>query len=825
MKEHARAVVVGGGIVGCSVAYHVAGLTGWSDTVLLEQNKLSGGTTWHAAGMVGRLRVSKSMTEVNKYSAELYSRLEAETGLPTGWRETGSLMVAQTAERMTQLRRTVAMAELFGIEAAMVDTRFIADKWPLLRVDDLKGGAWIPGDGKVKPELITLALAEGARQRGATICEGVRVLRLLREGNRITGVETDQGTIQAEMVILCGGMWMRQLGLDCGIDIPLYPVEHHYIVSEPIPGVRDDLPIIRDPDSMTYFRPDGDIIWMGGFQKISTPWLVERVPDDFSYQLLHDDWPKFDPPHQAGLHRLPALTQQKFSKFINGPESFTADNNFLLGPPPRLDGVLIAAGFNSAGIACAGGAGRLIAQWLETGEAPGDLWSVDPRRFGPLGNNRALLHDKVSEALGWHYQMAWPNREPELGRDIRRSTLYETLAEAGACFGQRNLWERPLWFARGAGIPACQVAAEHGRQECLPHMEYSFGKQNWFEFSAAEHRATREAAAIFDQTTFSKYFLDGPDACRALQWICANNVDVPPGGVVYTALLNRRGTFESDLTVVRLAAERYYIVTSTAQTVRDFDWIQRNMPSDARATLTDVTGAYGVLGLMGPNSRDILRSVTDADVENAAFPFGTARRIDIGRAVATAVRITYVGELGWELHLPIEQMPAAYAALWEAGQPHGLVNGGHYAINSLRLEKGYCAWGADISPDETPLEAGLGFAIDFNKEFLGREALLAQKKAGVTKRRLVFVLKDPEPMLWGAEPIWQDGRKVGYTTSGAYGHTVGGAVAMGYIKLKPGQTAGDLKTCRFEIENDGQRYEAAAHLRSPYDPDGLRIKA
>lgn len=810
MSEHARAVIVGGGIVGCSVAYHVAGLAGWRDTVVLEQKKISGGTTWHAAGMVGRLRVSKSMTEVNKYSAELYARLEAETGLPTGWRKTGSLMVAQTAERMTLLRRTVAMAELFGVEATMVDTRFVAGKWPLMRVDDLKGAAWIPGDGKVKPELITQALAAGAVNRGARIYEGVRVIRLLREGNRVTGVETDRGTIQADIVILCGGMWARQFGLECGLDIPLYPVEHHYVVSASIDGVRDDLPIVRDPDSMTYFRPDGDVVWLGGFQKISTPWLVDRVPDDFSFQLLHEDWPKFDPPLQAGLHRLPALRHQKFTKFINGPESFTTDNNFLLGQPPRLDGLLIAAGFNSAGIACAGGAGRLIAQWLESGEAPCDLWSVDPRRFGALGNNRALLRDRVGEALGWHYQMAWPNREPETARNVRRSTLYETLAAAGACFGQKNLWERPLWFAPTGA---------------KPQLEYSFARQNWFPYSAAEHRAARESAAIFDQTTFSKYFLEGPDACRALQWLCANNMDVEPGQVVYTALLNRRGTFETDLTVIRLAADRYYIVTSTAQAVHDFDWIARNMPPESRATLTDVTGAYGVLGLMGPKSRDILRTVTDAAVDNEAFPFGAARRIDIGQTMATAVRITYVGELGWELHLPIEQMPAAYAAMWKAGQPHGLVNSGHYAINSLRLEKGYCAWGADISPDETPLEAGLGFAVDFNKEFLGRESLLAQKKAGVGKRRLVFVLKDPTPMLWGAEPIWQDGRKVGYTTSAAYGHTLGGAVAMGYIKLQPGQTAADLKACRFEIENDGRRYEAAAHLRSPYDPEGARIKA
>ncbi|MCE9546039.1 MAG: FAD-dependent oxidoreductase [Planctomycetia bacterium] len=810
LPTHARAVIVGGGIVGCSIAYHLAGLKGWRDTVLVEQQKLAGGTSWHAAGMVGRLRVSRSMTEVNKYSAELYARLESETGVSTDWKATGSLMLAQSAERMTQLRRTVAMAELFGVEAEMVDARFVADKWPLMRTDDVLGAAWLPGDGKVKPERVVRSLAAGARQRGANLVEGVRVLRLLREGRRIVGVETTAGTLRAEVVILCGGMWARQLGLECGIDIPLWPVEHHYVVTDPIAGVTDDLPIIRDPDGMIYIRPDGDTLWLGGFQKRSTPWLVDRVPDEFSFQLLHDDWPKFSEPLAAGKHRVPVLEKTRIPKFVNGPESFTADNNFLLGPPPELEGVFIAAGFNSAGIACAGGVGKLMADWLDAGEPPCDLWSVDPRRFGPLHNNRTLLQDRVGEALGWHYQMAWPNREPESARDVRRSTLYEKLAAAGACFGSRMLWERPLWFAP-PGV--------------TPELQYSFGRQNWFEYSAAEHRATRERVALFDQTTFSKYFLEGPDAASVLQRICSANVDVPPGTVVYTALLNERGTFESDLTVIRLAEDRYYIVTSTAQTVRDFDWIRRHTPQGARATLTDVTGGYGVLGLMGPRARDVLSLVTDAAVDNTSFPFGTARRISVGTATATAVRITYVGELGWELHVPLEQMPATYDALWTAGRPLGLYNAGHYAINSLRLEKGYCAWGSDISPDETPLQAGLGFAVDMNKDFIGREALVKQKQSGLRKRRLVFVLADPEPMLWGSEPIWQDGRKVGYTTSGAYGHTVGGAVAMGYIPLQPNQTAADLRACRYEIESDGRRYPAAAHLRSPYDPDGTRIKA
>jgi 4-methylaminobutanoate oxidase (formaldehyde-forming) len=809
LPERARAIIVGGGIVGCSVAYHLAEL-GWRDTLLVEQNRLAGGTTWHAAGQVGRLRVSRNMTEVNKYSAELFARLEAETGLPTGWAATGSLMVAASEDRLVQLQRTVAMAELFGIEASIVGRGFVADKWPQMYIDDLQGAAWIPGDGKVHPEKATLSLAAGARQRGVRIAEGVRVLGLLRKGRRVVGVRCEQGSIEAEVVILCGGMWARQLGLACGFDIPLYPVEHHYVQTEPLDGVSDDLPMIRDPDAMIYVRPDGNTLLLGGFQAISKPWLVDRVPDDFAFQLLPDDWPKFADPLAAGKHRLPFLESAKFPRFVNGPESFTPDNNFLLGPPAGVDGCYIAAGFNSAGIACSGGVGKLLAEWIDGGESPCDLWSVDPRRFATPSNETAFLRERVGEVLGWHYAMAWPNREPVTGRNLFRSPLFERQQSAGACFGQKQGWERPNFFASPGESPT---------------LRYSWHRQNWFAYSAREHHAVRSQVGIVEQTSFGKLLLEGPQALSALQWLCANNIDVPEGTSVYTPMLNARGRFESDLTVTRIAADRFYLVTSTAQIVHDRDWIERNLCGRVGARLSDVTHDYGVLGVMGPQSRALLAPLVDAPLDNERFPFGSARNIRVGNARLWAIRVSYAGELGWELHIPIADLASVYDLLWNAGKAFGLANVGHYAINSLRLEKGYCAWGVDISPDETPREAGMGFVVDLKKDFLGRVALQAARLRPPSKRRLNFVLSDAGPTLWGNEPIWRDGRKVGYTTSAAFGHTLGGAVAMGYIPLAEEDRPANLLESTYEIETAGLRCPAKPFLKAPYDPEGNRLRS
>jgi sarcosine dehydrogenase len=807
IPSEAQVVIIGGGIAGASVAYHLTKL-GWKDVVLLEQNQLAGGTTWHAAGLVGRLRTSNSLTKINKYSAELYAGLEKETGQPTGWKQVGSLIAAKSKERMIQLRRTAAMAELLGVEVQIVGPSVVKDKWPLLRTDDILGGAWLPHDGKVLPKEVALALAKGAQLTGARVIENCRVQQIEHTNGRATGVLTNQGRIKAEYLVLTGGMWARQLGLRCGATLPLYPVEHHYVVTEPLPGASDELPVGRDPDLCLYFRGEGDAVMLGAFQNFSKPWMVDKVPDNFSFQLLEPDWEKFAEPLANGKHRIPALQTARFAKFVNGPESFTPDNSFLMGETPELKNLFVLAGFNSVGIASAGGAGKYLAEWMVAGEQTMDLWSVDIRRFASWANNRTFLRERVAEILGLHYQMAWPNREFETGRGLRKSPLHDRLAAQGACFGVKNGWERPNWFARD------QMAAV---------AKYSFGRQNWFPCHAAEHRAARENVALFDQTGFSKYFFKGPDALTILQRLCGNNLDVPPGRAVYTGMFNARGGFESDLTAIRLSADDYYLITGTGQTTRDFDWITRNLGKTERAELVDVTTAYSVISVMGPNARMLLGAVTEANLSNEAFPFGTSKMIEVGEAIARAVRITYVGELGWELHVSTDQAPHVYDTLMTAGTNLGVVNAGHYAINSLRLEKGYRAWGAELSPDDSPLEAGLAFAIDWNKPFLGRDALMKQENSPPKRQLLIFVLEDPGPMLWGSEPIYRDGRAVGYTTSGSYGHAVGGAIGMGYVNDPAGVTAEFIKAGKFEINVSGDRIPARAYLRAPYDPARKRI--
>jgi 4-methylaminobutanoate oxidase (formaldehyde-forming) len=559
-----------------------------------------------------------------------------------------------------------------------------------------------------------------------------------------------------------------------------------------------------------YFRGEGNAVMLGAFQNSSKPWMVEKVPDNFSYQLLEPDWEKFAEPLANGKHRIPALQTATFAKFVNGPESFTPDNNFVMGETPELRNLFVLAGFNSVGIASAGGAGKYLAEWMLAGEQTMDLWSVDIRRFSSLANDRAFLRERVAEILGLHYQMAWPNREFETGRGLRKGPLYEQLATRAACFGAKNGWERPNWFARNGDQPV---------------VEYSFGRQNWFECHAVEHRAARENVAVFDQTGFSKFLLKGRDSVTLLQRLCGNNVDVPTGRAVYTGMFNARGGFESDLTVIRLFADEFYIITGTSQTTRDFNWIKRNIEAKEQVEMDDVTNAYSVIGVMGPNARQLLSKVTDSDLSNGAFPFLTVRDIEIGKTTVRAVRITYVGELGWELHVPIEEAGLVYETLMDAGKDLGVANAGHYAINSLRLEKGYRAWGAELSTDDSPIEAGLGFAIDWSKPFLGREALLRQKQQPLKRQLVIFVLEDAGPMLWGSEPIYRNGQPVGYTTSGSYGHTVGGAIAMGYVNNSAGVNSEFIKSGRFEINVSGERFAARAYVRAPYDPDRKRILA
>jgi sarcosine dehydrogenase len=812
LPRHARAVIIGGGIVGCSVAYHLAKL-GWKDIVLLEQGRLSGGTTWHAAGLVGQLRTQSAMTRLIRYSTELYAKLEAETGLATGWKQCGGLTVARTEERMTLLRRVAAMAEGQRVTAELLSPKEAGEKWPLMRTDDLKGAVWLPGDGKANPADITQALAKGARRQGVRIFEKTRVTELALRNGAVAGVATATGEIAADIVVCCAGQWSRALARMAGVAVPLYSCEHMYIVTKRIPGVLPDLPCLRDPDGYIYLKEEVGGLLMGGFEPVAKPWhQADAIPESFEFQLLPDDWDQFAILMENALLRVPALETAEVRQFVNGPESFTADNNYILGEAPGVRGFFVAAGFNSMGIASAGGAGMALAEWIAAGEPTMDLWPVDIRRFAPFMGNDRWLEDRVAEVLGLHYKMPWPNRELETARPLRRSPLYERLAAKHAIFGNKMGWERANVFA-----PSAAEAK----------LDYAWGRARWFPWSAAEHRAAREAVAVFDQTSFSKFLLQGRDAEAALQRLCANDVAGAPGRMVYTAILNARGGYESDLTVTRLAPDRFLIVTGSAQTTRDADWIARHIRPDEYAVLTDIGSAYAVISIMGPGARDLLARVTAADLSDAAFPFATMRAIDLGYARVLAGRITYVGELGWELYAPSEFALSAYDRLWDAGADLGLGDAGYYALESLRLEKAYRAWGRELTPDVTPWEAGLGFAVKPGKgDFIGRDALIAAKARPLARRVVSFVLDDPEPIAWGGELVLRDGRPAGEVTSAAFGHTLGRTVCLALVHA--GGAAVDapwLGSGRWQVDIAGRRVPATLHLRAPYDPEGRRVRS
>jgi glycine cleavage system aminomethyltransferase T/glycine/D-amino acid oxidase-like deaminating enzyme len=809
--SEAQVLIVGGGIAGCSLAYQLCAL-GVEGVVLLEQNKVGGGTTWHAAGAVGRMRTTVTLARLNDRSAALYSRMEEESGLPTGWRKAGSLTVARKPERMIQLRRAGSMAGRFGVSVEEVGPDELRARFPLAELDDVIGGVWLADDGIVDPPALAEAIAEAARRRGARIVEGVSVTGLLENAGTVTGVQCGEAAIRAETVVLCCGMWTRQLAATSGIDVPLQPVEHHYVLSRSVGEDITGLPVTRDPDASIYFRGKGEALMLGAFQRVSKPWLVDHVPEDFSFRLLEPDWEHFAPPLEEGLRRLPALRELGIERFVNGPESFTPDGNPLVGEMPEMRGLYICAAFNSSGLAYAGGVAEALAQWLVGKEPPYDLWPVDVRRFHSRQADLGYLRTRSVEVLGTHMRMAYPNVEFEMGRRLRVTPLYDELAERGASFGEKHGLERPNWFARGGQKPV---------------NEYSFGRQNWFENSRDEHLATRSAAAVFDQSGFAKYRVSGPDAVSLLQHACANDVDVDVGKVVYTAMLTARGTFASDLTVMRTDDRSYLVVSGTAQAVADRAWLSRFVSPNVDVVIEDVTDQYAVLGIMGPASREILQSLTDADLSNQAFPFSTTRTLTIGDTRVRAIRLTYVGELGWELHIPRDEAVSGYRAILQAGESRGLVNGGHYAINSLRLEKGYRAWGADITMSDTPLEAGLGFAVAWDKKtpFYGRDALLAQRNGPGPRKRLVsLVLDDPEPVLWGGELVYRDGVSAGHTTSGAYGYTLGAAVALAWLDASEGPlTVAAVEASSYEVDIAGDRASARASLSSPFDPKRTRI--
>jgi heterotetrameric sarcosine oxidase gamma subunit len=822
IPQHARVVIIGGGIVGCSVAYHLTKL-GWTDVVLLEQGQLSCGTTWHAAGLVGQLRAQESMTKLIRYSTALYAELEADTGLATGWKQCGSLSVARTSERMTQLKRTAAIARAYGVTCDVIGPQEAGDLWPLMRTDDLLGAVWLRGDGKANPTDLTQALARGARTRGARIVENTRVsaihTRPTSGGREASGLawrskDGAEGTIEAEIVVNCAGQWAKAVGRLCGVTVPLHSAEHYYIVTERIAGVHPDLPVMRDPDGFIYFKEEVGGLVMGGFEPNAKPWGMNGIPENFEFQLLPDDWDQFQILMENALQRVPALETAQVRQFYNGPESFTPDNNFILGEAPELRHFFVGAGFNSMGIASAGGAGMALAEWIVEGSPTMDLWPVDIRRFARFNGNDTWLHDRVKETLGLHYVMPWPNRELDSARPFRRSPLYAMLRDAGASFGSKMGWERPNFFA-----PSPEQA----------QIEYAFGQQNWLPWSGAEHRACREAVALFDMTSFSKFLVKGRDAESVLQGIVTNDVAVPAGTTVYTGMLNERGTYESDFTLTRLTDEQYLIVTGSAQTTRDFDTIEKLIPHDKHCTLVDVTGQYAVLAVMGPRSRELLQSVSKADWSNAAFAFGQSREVDIGYATVRATRLTYVGELGWELYVPVEFAAGVYETLQAAGKPFGLLNAGYYAIDSLRIEKGYRAWGRELTPDSNPFEAGLAFACKLDKEipFRGREALL-KLRAEPLRRRMVVLTADgaADRMLWGGEAILRDGKPVGFVSSAAFGHTFGCPVAMGYVNHPEGTAdTAYLTSGRYEIDVAGDLLPATLHLKAPYDPRSERVKS
>jgi len=808
VPAHARAVIVGGGIVGCSVAYHLTKL-GWRDVVLLERRELSCGTTWHAAGLVGQLRSSHNLTRLASYGAVLYERLEAETGQATGFRRSGSLSVARTAERLIELKRGASMARCFGVDVQVISPGEAGRRWPLMRADDLAGAVWIPGDGRTNPIDTTLALARGARNGGATIVENVTVTGIRCERGAATGVRTDHGDVTCEVVVNCAGMWGREVGRMAGVNVPLHAAEHFYIVTEPMAGVTRDLPVLRDTDGYIYVREEVGGLLMGGFEPAAKPWGMDGIPTDFKFSLLPEDWEHFRVLMEQACVRIPALETAPVRRHVNGPESFTPDNRYMLGEAPELRNFFVAVGFNSIGIASAAGAGRALAEWVVGGEPAMDLWDIDIRRFMPFQGNARYLRERTREVVGLLYAMHWPFRQPETARGVRRSVLHDRLAARGAAFGVVAGWERANWFATDGAEP---------------RYAYTYERQNWFGTAAAEHRAVREAVGLFDQSSLAKLLLQGPDTTATLQRLCANDVDVPVGRIVYTQMLNRRGGIECDLTVTRLADDAYLVVTVAAAATHDADWIRRGI-ANTRVTLTDVTSASTVLGVMGPRSRDLLARLTGADLSNVAFPFGTVREIELGYATVRATRITYVGELGWELYVPTELAMGVYDDVVTAGEELGLRHAGYHAMDSLRLEKGYRSWGHDIGPEDTPLEAGLSFAVAFQKGgFTGREALLRQRDTPLARRLVMFALHDPEPLLLGDEPIWRDGALVGRITSGAYGHTLGRSVGMGYVAHPDGVDAPFVQAGRWELEIATERFPAAARLESLYDPTSARVR-
>jgi sarcosine dehydrogenase len=811
LPDRAQIVVIGGGIIGCSTAYHLA-RDHKADVILLEQGQLTSGSTWHAAGLVGQLRSSASITKVLKYSVDLYKRLDQETGLETGWKMSGCLRLATNQDRWTEYRRLATTAQSFGMDMHLLSPQEAREMFPLMQVDDLVGASWLPTDGQASPSDITQSLAKGARMHGAKIFEHVRVTGFDMKGGRILAVKTDKGDIACEKVVNCAGQWARQVGAMAGINVPLQPVKHQYVITEKMDGLSSDAPTIRDPDRRTYFKEEVGGLSFGGYEPNPQGWTTGDVPGDFEFQLFDDDYDHFEQHMIQAIARVPALENVGVKQMINGPESFTPDGNFILGPAPECVNMFVGAGFNAFGIASGGGAGWVLAQWVIDGEAPLDLWVVDIRRFAEMHKDRQWVNDRTLEAYGKHYEIGFPHVEYESGRPRIVSPLYDRLKAHRAVFGSKLGWERPNWFA-----------PEGMESRDIPTM----GRQNWFDAVGDEHRHVREKVGIFDQSSFAKYEVSGPDALTALSHICANDVTKPVGRLTYTQLLNTRGGIEADLTVARLADDRFYIVTGTGFRTHDLAWIREHIPQGADVRIEDITEDHGTLSLMGPHARDVLEKVTSADVSNSAFPFAHVREIDIAGHTVRALRVTYVGELGWELHMPIGATGEIFDALMREGKPWDIRPVGYRALESLRLEKGYRAWGSDITPNDTPHEAGLGWAVrrNSNTGFVGQQALAALAGQPLTKRFAGFVIDDPDAVLVGRETILRNGQPVGYLTSGGYGYTIGKSVGYGYVRNEDGVSNGFLEDGDYELVIAMVRFPARIGLKPFVDPANAKVKA
>jgi 4-methylaminobutanoate oxidase (formaldehyde-forming) len=804
---HSQVVIIGGGVGGCSIAYHLT-LMGWKDVVIIERGELTCGSTWHSAGLVGQLRSDFNLTRMMKYSTDLYRRLKQETGQDTGWREVGGLRLASSPERMEELKRQVGFARSFGMPLEMISTREAHNLFPLMNPEGVLGAVYTPTDGSIDPTGLTNALAAGAKSRGARIFTDTVVTGIRLKDGRVDEVVTDQGTIRCEVVVNAAGQWGAEIGRMVGITLPVIPFAHLYLISKPVEGLAHDVPTMRDPDLLVYWREEVGGFITGGYERNPKPFGLEGIPDDFKYKLLPPDWERFTPLMENSIKRVPAVEKAEIIQLLNGPEGFTPDGEFLLGPT-EVKGFWVACAFCAHGLAGAGGIGKAMAEWIIEGTPEWDCWRLDVRRFGPHYVSQKFILNRTIESNSRYYDIHLPGEERQSERSFRLGPAYQREKELGAFFGEKFGWERPNWYT------AYEKEAKHG------YKPRGWAGIHWSPAIGYEHIGTRESAGLFDESSFSKVEVRGPGALAFLQHMCANDLDKPVGTVIYTSMLNERGGIECDFTVTRTAPDRFLIITGTAFGQHDISWLRLHMPEDGSVSVEEVTSSYGCLGLWGPKARTILQRLTKDDVSNAGFPYMTAKRITVGNVPVLAMRVTYVGELGWEFYFAMEYGQRLWDTLWEAGRPEGIVAAGYKAIDTLRLEKGYRYWGADINPDYTPFETGTGFAVKLDKgDFLGRKALLKQKKEGIKQKLCCMTLSDATAVALGNEPIFQGDKVVGWVTSGGYGYTVEKSIAYGYLPIDLAKSGTQL-----EVELFGERIKLTVEKDPLYDPKAERIRA